>query len=392
MDEISIAFATSYGARGGYQKYMPLMKKLGDHLCASYGLAFPRGYKPGDEPVEKMHLSRFVDLYSRRIIKPLSSIFRYPNYYGYLNKIKWFDRLFAKKIAEDDSKIVFTSPLLEKTVFESKKRKKRVVLEAGNSEPCREFKKITAEYQKFGIKNRYIYGDHRYMDICRHSFSMADRIITLSDVSTGTYEEAGYDMSRFEMIPLTGTNFEIQKGAISGNKRRAFISVAFHSFIKGTHRLLLAWKKANIKDIPLLIVGELCEDMREFIGKYGPFHNVEFVGYQGNLEKWYRQFDAVGILESLSEGAVRVTPEMMSFGFPMIVSPDATCDIVIDGINGFVVDTADEKALIDKLLYFASDWNHVYQMRESVLKSVKNRTLTDYSLDVCQYLMTLMEE
>ena len=30
------------------------------------------------------------------------------------------------------------------------------------------------------------------------------------------------------------------------------ISTAFHNFIKGTHRLLLAWKAARIKNIPFL--------------------------------------------------------------------------------------------------------------------------------------------
>ena len=71
--------------------------------------------------------------------------------------------------------------------------------------------------------------------------------------------------------------------------------------------------------------------MKEFIKTYGPFQNVRYVGFQGDLRSWYQDYDAVGVLMSLSEGAGRTTPEMMSFGFPMITSPDATCDIVKDG-------------------------------------------------------------
>ena len=153
--------------------------------------------------------------------------------------------------------------------------------------------------------------------------------------------------------------------------------------------MLLAWRRADIKDIPLLIVGNMCEDMKEFIEKYGPFENVIFVGARYDLNEWYKNYDAVGILLSLSEGAVRVTPELMSFGFPMIVSEDATCDLVKDQENGFIVNPFDEEEIAEKIKYFAQNWENVHEMNLSVLKSINNRTITDYSLEVADYLMSL---
>ena len=389
MNKISVAFALSYGTRGAHQKYVPLMNVLGTELCNCYGLKFPKGYIPKDEPTEKMYLSSFADIASRHIVSPLSNVFHYPQYYSYMSKNIMFDYLISNRVSKDNSRILFTSPLLENTVRKAKQSGKIVVLEAGNSEPEREHKRIKDEYEKFHIKNRYIYGDSRYRDICKKSFELADKIITISNVSKTTYEKAGYDMNKFHLISLAGTNFEIQKEIKTENKKKAFISTAFHSFIKGTHRLLLAWRRADIKDIPLLIVGNMCEDMKEFIEKYGPFENVIFVGARYDLNEWYKNYDAVGILLSLSEGAVRVTPELMSFGFPMIVSEDATCDLVKDQENGFIVNPFDEEEIAEKIKYFAQNWENVHEMNLSVLKSINNRTITDYSLEVADYLMSL---
>ena len=95
---------------------------------------------------------------------------------------------------------------------------------------------------------------------------------------------------------------------------------------------------------------------------------------------------------SLSEGAVRVTPEMMSFGFPMIVSPDATCDLVIDGYNGRIVDPFDGDGLVKALRYFADDWNRVYALRQNVLDSVRKRTTKDFSEELGEYLLSLLQD
>ena len=79
-----------------------------------------------------------------------------------------------------------------------------------------------------------------YKNTIMKSYSIADSIITISKVSNQTYVDAGYDINKFHLIPLTGTDLPSQPiDAIKG-KKRAFISTAFHNFIKGTHRLLLA--------------------------------------------------------------------------------------------------------------------------------------------------------
>ncbi len=371
-------------------KYLPMIKLLGEHLCRAYGRGFPMNYIISDEPLDKMYLQKLTGRIASFLVRPLCKIFKYPQYYSYLSNVLLSDLIFSKKVAYDKSKILFTSSLMYKTVEQAKKHGKTIVLEAGNSEPEREHRRIIEEYEKFNIKHKYIYGDPIFKNINLKSFELADYIVTISKVSENTYIEAGFDKNKMHLIPLTGTDFPIQKIEFNSEKPKAFISTAFHNFIKGTHRLLNAWEKANINDIPLIVVGRLCEDMREFVENFGPFDNVQFVGHRNDLKDYYKQFDAVGVLMSLSEGAGRTTPEQMSFGFPMIVSPDATCDLVKDGYNGFIVESTDEDGLAERLRYFAEDWSRVDELKENVIASVNHRTMQDWSIELGNYLLSLI--
>ena len=302
------------------------------------------------------------------------------------------DLLFYKKVANDESKVLYTYPMCKRSIKAAKKKGKTVVVLLANSESKREYQRVVEDYNTYHIKHRYIYGDKKYEYGLSDISSYFDRFINITEVSRKTFSEAGYDMSKSKLVLDNGTNFMHKSVDFCNGKKRAFISTAFHSFVKGTHRLLLAWKKADIKDVPLLLVGKMCEDMTEFIEKNGPFDNVVFVGHCANLKEWYEQWDAVGVIMSLSEGSGRVTPEMMSFGFPIISSEDATCDLVVDGYNGSVVDVYDENALVEKLRYYANDWEKVHELRPNVLASLGERTINDYASEIADYLVQVASE
>lgn len=368
------------------EKYMPMVQSLDEKgmLCRYYGIKYPRVKCKYSNNRSVLTLIPYV--MRRAIIEPLIKLLRLPQYYGYWSEIKMLDYFFSFRIIRDESNIIFTSPLFLHTISMAKKMGKIVVVEAGNSEPQREYNRIIEEYKKYNIKHRYIYGDTIFKDTCLESFGLCDKIVTISKVSNETYLKAGFSKEKLNMIPLTGTDFPVQSDNLTFGQEKVFISTAYHNFIKGTHRLLLGWRKAKINNSKLLIVGRLCEDINEFIEKYGPFENVEFIGPRNDLRTWYSTHDAVGVLLSLSEGAVRVTPEMMSFGFPMIVSHDATCDLVIDGYNGYIIEPTNEDSIADILRWFSDDWERVHTMRKKVLDSVKKRTMKDWSLDVADFL------
>ncbi len=367
-----------------------MLNRLGDRLCRSYSYGFERGHLFVDEPLDKMYLTKIPRRIAGFIIGKFANLFNYPKYYAYWGCCAIFDRIVAEKVANDESKIVYTTTNCPRTIKACKAKGKIVIIEAGNSEPKREYSRITLEYDRFGVKHKYIYGDKKYQQRHIDMLQYIDTMISISKVSMQTYLDAGIPADKIKVIPLTGCPWAVDVNYRPAGKPRAFITTGFHNFIKGTHRLLLAWQKSEIKNIPLIVVGDLCEDMSEFIVKYGPFDNVQYLGNcpHTKLKDLYGTYSACGVLLSLSEGAGRVTSEMMSFGFPMIVSPDATCDLVEDGVNGYVIDPTDEAAIVARLRWFADDWKRVEAMNEAVINSVKSRTMEDYAIEVADYLLS----
>ena len=384
MKEISIVQNKVFG-----HDWIILRERLGDHLCNWYSMASPKQKRANY--VSSIVLTSFP-YYAWRITNLLIRMHLLPRYYGWWVKQWATDVFISKKVARDESKIVFCLAVHKHTITKCTRKGKTVVIFAANSEPMREHERVMADYELFGIKKRYIYGDLKYESILADMTRMASKMINITEVSQKTFADAGYDMSKSHVILDTGCNYERQYESHNGGGKRAFITTAFHSFVKGTHRLLLAWRKAGIKDIPLYVVGGICEDMDEFIKKYGPFDNVFFEGARYDLKEWYKQFDAVGITLSLSEGSGRVTPEMMTFGFPMIVSKDATCDLVKDGFNGSVVEATNEDEIVNALRYYAEDWTRVIELRANVLKSVGTRTCEEFNIEIADYLISLIDE
>lgn len=388
MKEISLVTNRSYA---GSMDYLPLAKALGEHLYMAYGNGLPRHATYTDEPIEKMYTPRLPRIITAGFIKYFIKLFKLPRYYAYISTVVMLDWLFARKISTDTSKIVVITPLLTRTIKKCKKMGKTIVVISENSEPLRELKRVGDDYKKYGITKKYIYGDVKWQNRVHTGLSNADYYLTISNVSHNTFNMANYDMSKFTMISKICSNFEPQMRNFEG-KKKAFVTTAFHSFIKGTQRLLLAWQKAQIKNIPLLIVGQLCEDMEEFVKNYGPFENVVFVGHRSDLKTWYLDWDAVAILLSLSEGGSKVIGEMMSLGFPLIASPDATGDAVIEGVNGFIIDSDEEDKLIEKLRYLSQHWEIVEGMREACFNAGGSRTMDDWAKEVAEYTISLLNK
>lgn len=386
MNKVSIALNVCYGDDYGKKTYLPMLYELGENLEKCYGVGFPRGYEFGSEPVDKMFLTKIPRYLKRFIYHPFCKLTHRNDFYALYWQSLAFDRFVASRLKDDGSNILFTKANMCETIKRAKVMGKKIVIFGADSEPRRQYDRYISECKLYKIQNKMGYGFPEFRDSYEYGYKNADKIVSISELSKKTYVDAGYDESIIKVIPLIGSRFEVGIRPYNGEKQKAFISTAFHSILKGTHRLLEAWEKAKIEDIPLIIIGNLYGDMQEYVKNHAPFHNVIFAGNQNDLKKYYTSLDAVGILFSFSEAAVRVTPEMLSMGFPMIVSRDATCDIVKNGVNGFIVDQTNIDEVVEKLHYFSDDWNRVHQMQGNAINSVNNTTTTDFGREVGAYL------
>ena len=78
--------------------------------------------------------------------------------------------------------------------------------------------------------------------------------------------------------------------------------------------------------------------------------------------------------------------EYLGHGFPVIVTPCATCDVVISGKNGFIIDYDNIQQITDKILHFSND---VEQFKLLVTQDKDQGQIKDMSIYVDEVIHIL---
>jgi glycosyltransferase involved in cell wall biosynthesis len=151
--------------------------------------------------------------------------------------------------------------------------------------------------------------------------------------------------------------------------------------------LLRNWKKilGYFSNVHLLIVGKgrKEEDLKKYVEQNG-LENVHFIGFRRDIPEILSQSDIVTLL-SLHEGLPRCVMEAMACKKPLVVTGvRGSRDLVEHGINGFVVDLDDDRALVDSFVRLINDKELREQMGQASFERIQ-----PYSLD---HVIAEMEE
>ncbi len=112
---------------------------------------------------------------------------------------------------------------------------------------------------------------------------------------------------------------------------------------KGVHLALEAWSRANVRG-RFLLVGGVDPDFKSILARYLENETIEYLPFTDNIAAHYRNSDFL-IFPTLEEGAPLVCYEATGNGLPCITSQMGTARIIVDGVNGLVVDPHDRHAL-----------------------------------------------
>ena len=148
--------------------------------------------------------------------------------------------------------------------------------------------------------------------------------------------------------------------------------------VKGVEYLIKAFQILlnSGRDCKLLIIGDGPErkDLISLVDTLGIQKNVIFTGSipRENIMDYLRISD-IFVLPSLSEGFPNVILEAMAAGLPIVTTNfEGSSEIVEDGVNGFIVQTKNPKALADSIAEILDDFNVKQSMsarnREAVAK------------------------
>lgn len=175
--------------------------------------------------------------------------------------------------------------------------------------------------------------------------------------------------------PITSDTENVNKNNIVSNLN--FITVGRLSREKGHYRILEALSKVNSYDFIYTIIGSgpLELAIKSRIKDYGLSEKVKFISHTYNVQEELikNNFFLQG---SFVEGFPNALLESCTAGIPVIAfnAPGGTKDIVINGLNGFLVETQEE---------FVSILNNVDLLKsidvsfvsESVIKKFNSRDI-----------------
>jgi GalNAc-alpha-(1->4)-GalNAc-alpha-(1->3)-diNAcBac-PP-undecaprenol alpha-1,4-N-acetyl-D-galactosaminyltransferase len=166
--------------------------------------------------------------------------------------------------------------------------------------------------------------------------------------------------TRIEVINnlLDISNFKKQNTIQKQDTKTKFITIGRLSKEKNTKDLIIAFKKANIKNSQLEIIGDgsLLEPLKLLCSKLEIDQKVIFHGHQTDIGMFLQKAH-VFVFSSLNEGFPNVVLEAMYFGLPIISYKfkAGITTILENGKHGVLVPLNDVNELSRKMKILASD-------------------------------------
>ena len=172
-------------------------------------------------------------------------------------------------------------------------------------------------------------------------YDLADLILVLSQKAEETFlvngiapeklfrHQRGVDIERFTPAEKPPEKF-----------RAVFVGAVIKR--KGVHHLLEVWRRLNLQDAELVLVGAVHEGIRPALAQFGG-PDVRVAGFVPKVEDCYRAA-TVHVFPSECEGSAKCTYEAAACGLPQITTREAG-DVVQDGVNGLIIPPNDPDAL-----------------------------------------------
>jgi glycosyltransferase involved in cell wall biosynthesis len=175
-------------------------------------------------------------------------------------------------------------------------------------------------------------------------YELADLLLVLSQKAEETFIFAGIPK---EKLFRTSRGVDVERftpGAKPSTFRALFVGALIQR--KGVHVLLQAWKKLNLPNSELLLVGHPHPEMQQHLEALP--ESVKLLGFHKKVEELYRQC-SVFIFPSGLEGSAKATYEAAASGLAQITTRESG-DVVVDGLNGLLIPPYDVDSLCHAIL------------------------------------------
>ncbi|WP_369062148.1 glycosyltransferase family 4 protein [Caulobacter sp. 73W] len=230
---------------------------------------------------------------------------------------------------------------------------------AVTSHPIELKRQISIEHDLLGVAAPSFEVSSRRLD----EIALCDRLLVDSSFVARSYSEQGVEFERIATV-VPGANmtrFSPRDPAERDTDEFIVMSVGAIVPRKGHRYLLEAWRRAGAPG-KLVLVGSLGEHARQILGPYSCLYEhiprVENVRLRELLVK-----ASVFVLPSVEDGFAQAAMEALACGVPVICTRNAgVADLVVDGVNGWVVDARDPDAIASCIQRLRQDPSLAAQM------------------------------
>lgn len=198
-------------------------------------------------------------------------------------------------------------------------------------------------------------------------YDLADLILVASRKAAETFLGAGVPEERLRYVARGVDPAKYEPGSPPEIFRVCFVGALIKR--KGVHHLLAVWKKLNLPDAELVLVGTLHDEMQPFVRDLAT-SSVKIVGFTRRVQDHLREAAAF-VFPSQCEGSAKATYEAAACALPQITTRESG-DVVVHGENGWLVPPNDPDALAEALLHFYHNRDEIRDMgrrgRERILR------------------------
>ncbi len=205
---------------------------------------------------------------------------------------------------------------------------------------------------------------------------------------------SGIDLDRFRHPnrPREAVRAELgipRDAPVAGTVTRLSPQKAPLDFVAAAARVAGQWP-----DVHFVVVGDgpLRADVEAAMAAQGLTERIHLTGLRRDVPDLMHSFD-VFALTSLWEGLPRVLPQAMAAGLPIIATDaDGNAEVVVDGVNGYLVPRGDVAALAERMAHLLRDPAQRSQMGQAGRKRVIEFGVHKMVEDIATLYEALLEE
>lgn len=211
---------------------------------------------------------------------------------------------------------------------------------------------------------------------------LADLIIVNSSFVRHSFEEAGASVKRVVTVstPCPPVVHRAPNNSRADQQRSmVFLSAGTQSLRKGTHILLEAWGRLQIRSgHQLWLIGKL-ELPRRLIEDLPAQVSLRPAMNKSDLINTIFPKTSVFVLPTLCEGRAQAVLDAVAFGLPVITTYNSGCqDIVEHGVNGWIIPIRDTESLASQMQWCIDHMDEVNWAGARSLEKAGQWQFSDY--------------